>query len=228
MESSKVKTAETQVKLLKGALQTYRLDVGQYPNTAQGLAALMAPPPEVADYWDGPYLEEELPMDPWRTPYVYQFPANNLQGFALYSLGRGLHRRRRGHQCRSGLFVGRVGGTPAFTLLELIVVLAILGAAVSLAMPNLQSFYATLTRHTDYELALDEINRLGATAMLTGQDIVVWPAEAEGAADEQEDAVNGVAGWLRPRHELGLPPDWRIELDRPLVVRANASAWAPS
>ena len=87
VESSKVKTAETQVKLLKGALQTYRLDVGQYPNTAQGLAALMAPPPEVADYWDGPYLEEELPMDPWRTPYVYQFPANNLQGFALYSLG---------------------------------------------------------------------------------------------------------------------------------------------
>ncbi len=107
-----------------------------------------------------------------------------------------------------------------FTLLELIVVLAILGAAVSLAMPNLQSFYATLTRHTDYELALDEINRLGATAMLTGQDIVVWPAEAEGAADEQEDAVNGsLAGYAR--HELGLPPDWRIELDRPLVVRAN-------
>ena len=87
VDSSKVKTADTQVKMLKGALQTYRLDVGQYPTTAQGLAALMSPPPEAADYWDGPYLEDELPLDPWRTPYVYKFPANNLQGFALYSLG---------------------------------------------------------------------------------------------------------------------------------------------
>ncbi|MYE52477.1 MAG: type II secretion system protein GspG [Gammaproteobacteria bacterium] len=87
VDSSKIKAAETQVKMLKSALQTYRLDVGQYPSTAQGLGALMNPPPEVADYWDGPYLEDELPLDPWRTAYVYQFPAENLQGFALYSLG---------------------------------------------------------------------------------------------------------------------------------------------
>lgn len=87
VDSSKVKAAETQVKLLRSALQTYRLDVGQYPTTAQGLAALMRPPPEAADYWDGPYLEDELPVDPWRSPYVYQFPTDNLQGFALYSLG---------------------------------------------------------------------------------------------------------------------------------------------
>ena len=87
VDSSKIKAAETQVKMLKSALQTYRLDVGQYPTTAQGLGALMNPPPEAADYWDGPYLEDELPLDPWRTAYVYQFPAENLQGFALFSLG---------------------------------------------------------------------------------------------------------------------------------------------
>ena len=73
--------------MLRGALQTYRLDVGQYPTSDQGLNALMQAPPEVAEYWDGPYLEEDIPLDPWRTAYVYQFPADNLQGFALYSLG---------------------------------------------------------------------------------------------------------------------------------------------
>lgn len=84
---AKVETANTQIKMLSGALQTYRLDVGAYPTTAQGLAALMAPPPDIADYWRGPYLSDEVPLDPWRTPYRYEFPADTLQGFALYSYG---------------------------------------------------------------------------------------------------------------------------------------------
>lgn len=87
VDASKVQTAETQIKMLRGALQTYRLDVGQYPSTAQGLAALMRAPAEASDWWQGPYLEDELPSDPWRAPYRYEHPADNLQGFALYSLG---------------------------------------------------------------------------------------------------------------------------------------------
>ncbi len=87
VESSKVRTADTQVKMLKGALMTYALDVGNFPSTSEGLAALMAPPADAADYWNGPYLDDELPLDPWRTPYRYEFPADNLQGYALYSLG---------------------------------------------------------------------------------------------------------------------------------------------
>ncbi len=87
VDKANVRTADTQAKMLKAALQTYRLDMGQYPTTAQGLAALVSPPTNVSDYWDGPYLEDELPLDPWRTPYVYRFPANNMHGFALYSLG---------------------------------------------------------------------------------------------------------------------------------------------
>ena len=87
VDSSKVQTAETQIKMLRGALQTYRLDVGRYPSSAQGLAALMRPPPEVSAYWSGPYLDDEVPADPWRTPYRYEQPVDNLQGFALYSLG---------------------------------------------------------------------------------------------------------------------------------------------
>ena len=87
VDQSKVQTAQTQIKMLRGALQAYRLDIGRYPSSAEGLAALMRPPPEVAAYWSGPYLEDELPLDPWRTPYRYEHPADNLQGFALYSLG---------------------------------------------------------------------------------------------------------------------------------------------
>ncbi len=86
VDKSKVKTAETQVKMLRGSLQTYRLDVGAYPNTEQGLAALMSKPGDVNN-WQGPYLEDEVPKDPWNNPYVYKSPVENLQGFALYSLG---------------------------------------------------------------------------------------------------------------------------------------------
>ena len=87
VDSSKVKTAETQIKMLHGALQTFRLDVGRYPMTTEGLDALVRPPPDAAGVWSGPYLDGEVPADPWRTPYRYLNPADNLQGFALYSLG---------------------------------------------------------------------------------------------------------------------------------------------
>ena len=87
IDSSKVKTAEAQIKMLHGALQTFRLDVGRYPTTAEGLDGLVRRPPDAARLWSGPYLDGAVPSDPWRVPYRYLNPANNLQGFALYSLG---------------------------------------------------------------------------------------------------------------------------------------------
>ena len=87
VDTSKVQTAETQIKMLRGALQAYRLDVGRYPSSEEGLAALMRPTGEISAYWNGPYLEDKVPDDPWRAPYRYQHPADNLQGFALWSLG---------------------------------------------------------------------------------------------------------------------------------------------
>lgn len=86
-EEAKAKAADAQVKMLRGSLLTYRLDVGQFPSTTQGLAALNAAPQEVAEYWRGPYLDDDVPLDPWRKPYVYEFPAETRHGFALYSLG---------------------------------------------------------------------------------------------------------------------------------------------
>lgn len=86
VDSSKVKTAEAQVKMLKSVLLAYRLDVGDFPTTSQGLGALMKEP-DKAEGWDGPYLDEELPLDPWKNEYVYKAPVDNLQGFVLYSRG---------------------------------------------------------------------------------------------------------------------------------------------
>ena len=106
-----------------------------------------------------------------------------------------------------------------FTLLELIVVLVVLGAAMSLALPNLQNLYGSLVRRSDRDLVLDEVARLGAEAALAGRDLVVWPEEAE--LPPAEDAHLNVAAPGHLRHELGLPPNWRMELDRPLLVRAN-------
>jgi general secretion pathway protein G len=87
LDTSRINVADTQIVMLRGALQTYRIDVGTYPTTAQGLAALMSPPDDVGDYWRGPYLQDELPADPWRNPYQYEAPVNSLQGFVLYSFG---------------------------------------------------------------------------------------------------------------------------------------------
>ncbi|GGD57597.1 type II secretion system major pseudopilin GspG [Lacimicrobium alkaliphilum] len=84
VDSSKVRTAETQVKMLKMALQTYRLDVGRYPERLQDLRK---PPASAEQYWDGPYLDEAVPLDPWNTEYQYRLDVNADQGFYLYSLG---------------------------------------------------------------------------------------------------------------------------------------------
>jgi len=86
VDASKVDTADTQVRMLKAALQTFRLDVGRYPNTEEGLNALVVKPANLKR-WQGPYLEEELPLDPWDNAYVYVDTAENFQGFALYSRG---------------------------------------------------------------------------------------------------------------------------------------------
>lgn len=86
VDASKVDTAETQVRMLKAALQTYRLDTGRYPTTEESLQVLVTQPANVKR-WAGPYLEEELPNDPWDNPYVYIDRADNFQGFALYSRG---------------------------------------------------------------------------------------------------------------------------------------------
>lgn len=83
---SQVKVARAQINSLEQALDQFRLDVGRYPSTEEGLAALNAGPPSV-EGWAGPYLRKDVPADPWGRAYVYQHPGRNSE-MELASLGR--------------------------------------------------------------------------------------------------------------------------------------------
>jgi len=73
---------------IKSALGQFEVDVGRYPTTAEGLAALVQCPKNLsAAHWHGPYLEK-IPIDPWGTPFGYVFPATNgTNWYGLYSCG---------------------------------------------------------------------------------------------------------------------------------------------
>ena len=85
-EKSKVKAARAQIEMLGTSLDTFRLDVGRYPSTQEGLAALRQRPFGV-DRWDGPYLKKDVPKDPWDRPYIYRSPGEAGRPYDLYSLG---------------------------------------------------------------------------------------------------------------------------------------------
>ena len=73
---SEVKTTRAQIVGFEKALQQFRLDVGRYPTTEQGLQGLLTAPPGTPK-WDGPYLEKTVPLDPWGRPYVYLSPGEH-------------------------------------------------------------------------------------------------------------------------------------------------------
>ncbi|MBC7803192.1 MAG: type II secretion system major pseudopilin GspG [Candidatus Parcubacteria bacterium] len=87
VSKSERKTARAQIVELEKALDHYRLEVGRYPTTEHGLAALVARPAEQAK-WDGPYLKKAVPNDPWGKPYLYRSPGQNGAEFDLLSLGK--------------------------------------------------------------------------------------------------------------------------------------------
>ncbi len=76
---------------LKTSLVRYRMDLGDYPTTAEGLNALVAPTASNSDRWHGPYLDApggKLPVDPWGQPYEYRYPGvKNVGGYDLFSKG---------------------------------------------------------------------------------------------------------------------------------------------
>jgi general secretion pathway protein G len=75
--------AKTQIGAFKTPLESYRLDIGDFPSTSQGLGALRDQPSDVRDpnKWKGPYLGDLVPLDPWGNPYQYEYPGRHQNDY---------------------------------------------------------------------------------------------------------------------------------------------------
>lgn len=82
---SKQAAARVQIELLGTALDQFKLDVGRYPTTQEGLQALQQNPGNVTG-WEGPYLKKDVPRDPWGHAYQYRSPGEHGE-YDLASLG---------------------------------------------------------------------------------------------------------------------------------------------
>ena len=99
---AQVSVAKQSIQRLAGVLDLYRLDMGAYPSTEQGLQALVARP-SAAAAWNGPYLKAEAgpPLDPWNRPYLYRNPSTRP--------GRDFDLCSRGPNAQGGDSVGAEG-----------------------------------------------------------------------------------------------------------------------
>ena len=84
---SQVKAARSQIDALEKALDQYRIDMGRYPTTEEGLESLTVAPVNEPN-WGGPYLKKTAPLDPWGHPYVYASPGTHNNDVDLFSYGR--------------------------------------------------------------------------------------------------------------------------------------------
>lgn len=85
---AKSKSATIQIRDFEQALELYKLDVGRFPRSGEGLEALVRQP-SGAKGWNGPYLKkDELPMDPWGTPYEYRVSGSRIEIISYGADGR--------------------------------------------------------------------------------------------------------------------------------------------
>ena len=86
VSKSERQAARLQLSSVSKALDAFRLDVGRYPSENEGLRALLILPTN-APKWRGPYLQGEIPLDPWGNAYVYRRPAGS-EDHDLFSTGK--------------------------------------------------------------------------------------------------------------------------------------------
>jgi len=86
LEDAKVKTAKAQLSMISTALDAFKLDVGRYPTTQEGLKVLWSDPGNIPN-WNGKYLPKPIKKDPWGHPYYYKSPGEDGEPYDLKSLG---------------------------------------------------------------------------------------------------------------------------------------------
>jgi general secretion pathway protein G len=84
---SEITVTRAQIEAFEKSLDTFRLDVGRYPTTEEGLNALMTAPPTATAKWNGPYLKKGVPADPWGHAYQYRAPGTKAE-YEILSLGK--------------------------------------------------------------------------------------------------------------------------------------------
>jgi general secretion pathway protein G len=85
-EQAKTAAAKADIRTFEGALDSFEIDTGSYPQGSTGLNALVDQPNNVQN-WRGPYVKS-IPSDPWGNAYIYAYPGkNNAKGFDISSPG---------------------------------------------------------------------------------------------------------------------------------------------
>jgi general secretion pathway protein G len=85
-DDAKRTAARAQIANFMQALGLYKLDTGVFPTTEQGLQALRVKPDDNSQ-WSGPYLPQDIPLDPWGSPYLYKYPGEHGDEPEVVSLG---------------------------------------------------------------------------------------------------------------------------------------------
>lgn len=86
-EQAKEAAARTQISTFETTLDAFEVDNGYYPKGKNGLDSLVIPPQD-AQNWRGPYLKQDIPLDPWGNAYVYECPGKfNVATYDLFSAG---------------------------------------------------------------------------------------------------------------------------------------------
>jgi general secretion pathway protein G len=85
-DAARVTAARAQINGFMTALGAYKLDTSQWPSTEQGLQALRVRPQGIPN-WNGPYLPQEVPKDPWSRPYEYKYPSEHGDEPEIISYG---------------------------------------------------------------------------------------------------------------------------------------------
>ena len=87
LDDAKLKTAKAQVEMLSTSLDAFRLDVGRYPTTAEGLKVLWAKQNRDIKGFNGPYLPKPVKEDPWGNEYQYNNESKDGNPYELFSYG---------------------------------------------------------------------------------------------------------------------------------------------
>lgn len=85
-DKAKVTAAKAQINAFATALGQYKLDTSTFPSTEEGLKALRVKPQNV-NRWEGPYLPQDIPNDPWGNAYIYKYPGEHGDEPDITSLG---------------------------------------------------------------------------------------------------------------------------------------------